>query len=150
MNNDGMAVGTISLENIKKISGRHSFAFKVLRYDFSEFNFNVDENPNSQPDVINIKNSNFDIKENDKRIYLFSIVRPAGKYEFNLIQIHINTGSMQSVHTLPIKVPFKIEKGKITYVGEINFKVKKAQVQLIDNVEYDRKLFQDRYPDIKF
>ncbi|WP_374542277.1 hypothetical protein [Flavobacterium sp.] len=152
---EGMIVGTISIENRKKIAERHSFRFKreglpnILTsklVDSLKIN-NVWENSYNS---IVVGNSSGDFKEDEKQVFLFSIVKPAGKYEFYEIEIFLNTGYMQSTWNMPIKMPIEIEEGKVKYLGEINLKVKKGELRLLNNIERDRIKFKEKFPDIKF
>lgn len=56
--------------------------------------------------------------------YLFAIERPEGDYEFSGIRLFTNSGiaMLQRNDNLNgFSIPFKVNKGEITYVGNINF-----------------------------
>lgn len=58
------------------------------------------------------------------RTYLFAIERPEGDYEFSGIRLFTNSGFaiLQRNDILNgFSIPFKVNKGEITYVGNINF-----------------------------
>jgi hypothetical protein len=99
---------------------------------------------------INFGNSNGDFKEGDKNVFLFNIVKTAGRYKIYEIETFLNTGSMQSTKKIPVDIKFEIVAGKIKYLGEINHKVKENITQIVDNIERDRLKFQEKNPNIKF
>jgi hypothetical protein len=152
---EGMLVGTISLENRKSIAGRHSFSFNKANLP-NELNVVIHDSLKNKPnysdyyDNVNLMNGEGDFEEDGKLIYLFNIVKPAGKYKFYQINIFLNSGNMQSSWTMPIEIPFQIEEGKTKYIGEINLKVKKGELQILNKIDRDRLKFKEKYPTINF
>lgn len=151
---DGMIVGTISLEDRKSIASGHYFFFgndsiknkvaakeydAVMKYNSTKWKYGVI-----------IQNSRGDFKEDKKEVYMFTIVKPAGKYSFYELEIFLNSGYMQSHWKMPLDMSFEIEAGKTKYLGEINLKVKKGEIQIIDNIERDRIKFKEKFPNISF
>ena len=56
--------------------------------------------------------------------YLFAIERPEGDYEFSGIRLFTNSGIailQRNDNLNGFSIPFKVSKGEITYVGNINF-----------------------------
>lgn len=56
--------------------------------------------------------------------YLFAIERPEGDYEFSGIRLFTNSGIallQRNDNLNGFSIPFKVNKGEITYVGNINF-----------------------------
>lgn len=56
--------------------------------------------------------------------YLFAIERPEGDYEFSGIRLFTNSGVavlQRNDNLNGFSIPFKVNKGEITYVGNINF-----------------------------
>ena len=56
--------------------------------------------------------------------YLFAIERPEGDYEFSGIRLFTNSGVallQRNDNLNGFLIPFKVNKGEITYVGNINF-----------------------------
>lgn len=153
-NKEGMIVGTISLEDKKSIATGHYFFFAndsirnkialreydaIMKYNSTKWKYGVI-----------IQNSAADFKEDQKSVYLFTIVKPPGKYNFYEFELFLNSGYMQSTWKMPIDLPFEIEAGKTKYLGEINLKVKKGELQLIDRIERDRIRFKQKFPHIIF
>ena len=152
---EGMLVGTISLENKKSIAGRHSFSFNKANLP-NELNVVIHDSLKDKPnysdyyDNVNLMNGQNDFEEDGKLIYLFNIVKPAGKYKFYEVDIFLNSGYMQSTWTMPVEIPFELEEGKTKYIGEINLKVKKGELQILNKLDRDRLKFKEKYPTINF
>nr|WP_315220921.1 hypothetical protein [uncultured Flavobacterium sp.] len=152
---EGMLVGTISLENRRIISP--DFVFRIKKKDLPHIlTVKVNDSLKALGDYqynyggIIIDKAKGDFIENDKWVYLFNIVRPAGKYEFHQLSLLLNTGYMQSTHNLPMQIPLEIEEGKIKYIGEIKLNVKKGEIEVLDKIERDRIKFKEKYPSIIF
>jgi hypothetical protein len=96
------------------------------------------------------KLSNGDFREDGKWIFLYTITKPAGKYNFYEIEIFLNSGYGQSTWKMPVEIPFEIEEGKVKYLGELNLNVKKGEIRLLDKIDRDRTKFQELYPSIVF
>ena len=152
---EGMIVGSFSLENRNTISP--SFKLNYIQIE-SETSTNMfadllNENKTNflyNPGQVNFGSSNGDFKEGDKNVFLFNIVKTAGKYRIYEIEAFLNTGYMQSTKKLPVDIKFEIVAGKIKYLGEINYNVKESIIKIIDNIERDRLKFQEINPKIKF
>lgn len=153
-NREGMIVGTISLEDRKLIATGHYFFYAndSIRNKIAEREYDATLKSNSTKwnHGIIISNSNGDFKEGEKQIYLFTIVRPEGKFNFYEIEIFLNSGYMQSSWKLPIDLPFEIQAGKTKYIGELNLKVKKGAFQVLNEIDRDRMLFLEKFPAIIF
>ncbi len=151
---EGMIVGTISLEDRKAIASGHFFYFANdsirNKIAIKEYDATMKYNSTKWKYGIIIQNSKGDFTEEKKWVYMFSIVKPEGKYKFYELEIFLNSGSMQSTWTMPIDLPFEIEAGKTKYIGEINLKVKKGEIKIIDNIERDRIKFKEKFPNIIF
>ena len=153
---NGMLLGTISLEDRKFFAAGHYFYFandslrnviseKEQDYFFRKFSGKV-----KTDNRISILNASPDFKEGDKWVYLFNLVRPAGAYSIYEVEIYSNSGTAQSSIRVPVHIPFEIEPGKISYIGEINFKGKTGHIQVLDQRERDRARFKEKAPDIDF
>ena len=151
---EGLIVGTISLENRKRIASGHYFYFAndsiKNKLAIKEWDARMTYNSTKWKYGIIIENSKGDFSEGKKWVYLFSISKPAGKYNFYEIEIFLNSGAMQSTWKIPIDLPFEIEAGKTKYIGEINLNVKNAQIQIINNLVRDRIKFKEKFPEIVF
>jgi hypothetical protein len=151
---DGMIVGTISLEDRKSTASGHYFFFGndsiKKKIALKEYDAPLTYNSTKWKYGLIIRNSKGNFKEGKKDVYLFNIVKPAGKYSFYELEIFLNSGYMQSTLKMPIDLPFEIEAGKTKYIGEINLKVKKGQIQIIDNITRDRIKFKEKFPNIVF
>jgi hypothetical protein len=152
---EGMIVGTISLENRKTISATNVFFYKkdglprILSVKIVD-SLKAIGNYKDNYDGIVIDKEKGDFIEDNKWIYLFNIVKPSGKYSFYERYILLNTGSMQSRREIPMQIPFEIEEGKIKYIGEIKLNVKKGEIEILNKIERDRKIFKEKFPNIEF
>ena len=151
---EGMIVGTISLEDRKSIATGHYFYYAndsiKSKLVLKEYDATMKYNSTKWKYGIIIHNSKGDFTEDKKRVYMFTIVKPEGKYNFYEIEIFLNSGYMQSTWKMPINLPFEIEAGKVKYIGEINFKVKKGELNIIDKIERDRMKIKEKFPNISF
>lgn len=151
---EGMIVGTISLEDRKSIASGHYFYYAndsiKNKLALKEYDAIMAYNSTKWKYGIIIRNSEGDFTEDKKWGYMFTIVKPEGKYNFYEIEIFLNSGYMQSTWKIPINLPFEIEAGKVKYIGEINLKVKKGELNIIDKIERDRMKFKEKFPNISF
>ena len=152
---EGMIVGTISLENRKLIATGHYFFYandsirnlvRTKEYDGGM----LKKNSTKYNYGLIIQNNNGDFREDGKWIFLYSIKKPAGKYNFYEIEIFLNSGYMQSTWKMPIEIPFEVEEGKIKYLGELNLNVKNGTIRILDKIDRDRAKFKELYPSIVF
>ncbi|MBS7233945.1 hypothetical protein KHA90_23325 [Flavobacterium psychroterrae] len=137
---EGMLVGTISLENRRTISP--DFVFRIKKKVLpSILTVKIHDSLKALGDYqynyggIVIDKAKGDFVEDEKWVYLFNIVRPAGKYDFYQLSLLLNTGYMKSTHDLPMEIPLEIEEGKIKYIGEIKLNVKKGEIKVLNNID---------------
>ena len=151
---EGMIVGTISLEDRKSIATGHYFFYAndsiKKKLAIKEYDAALNYNSTKWKYGIIIQNLKGDFTEDKKWVYMFTIVKPEGKYNFYEIEIFLNSGYMQSTWKMPINIPYEIEAGKVKYIGEINLKVKKGTLDIIDKIERDRIKFKEKFPNISF
>lgn len=154
--NEGMIAGSFSLENRKTIAPSYKLNYVQIESESNSGMFANKLEENSKTNFLYNRGQvdfgimNGDFKEGDKNVYLFNIVNKSGKYKFYEIEAFLNTGAMQSTSKLPIDIKFEIVRGKINYLGEINYNVKQAYVKLLDQIERDRLKFIEINPKIKF
>lgn len=137
---EGMIVGTICIE--KKMYNIFTFNYC---YDVPSIN----NYPNSK-DFFTYKNSNGDFNENGNVYYLFTIAKPAGKYKFFEIKIFNNMRNDPSTIKIPIDMKFEIEKGKVTYFGELKINTQKKSYTRESQIDRDREWFAKKIPQIQF
>ncbi|RTY83117.1 hypothetical protein EKL97_02970 [Flavobacterium sp. LS1P28] len=152
---EGMITGSFSLENRKTISPVYKINYVQIESETSTNMFadKLNEKKTNflyNPGQITFGSTNGDFTEDDKNVYLFNIVKTAGKYRIYEIEAFLNTGYMQSTKKIPVDIKFEIMAGKIKYLGEINYNVKENIIKIIDNIERDRLKFQEINPNIKF
>ena len=154
-NKEGMIVGTISLEDRKSwVSQLYFFYSNVDSSLVNSGNIkNNKQNKYKSDDVVKLDGTfkfvgNFE--ENGKLIFLFSIIRPEGKYSFNQLDLFKNSGYRQSMDGIKINYPFEIEKGKTKYIGELNVKLRAEEVRLLNSIDKDRLRFRALFPSINF
>lgn len=137
---EGMIVGTICIKN--KTYGGYTFFYTDDLQAVSDY-------PNLS-DSFTFKNSAGDYNEKDKTYYLFSIVKPKGKYKFAKIKIYDNATNKIMKFDIPLDLKFVIEEGKTTYFGELNVNTQEKKYTVEDQKERDSKWFQEKQPLIQF
>ena len=137
---EGMIVGTICIENRTHNSYTFSYADDIP---------SVNDYPISQ-ESFTYKDDRPDFKENGKSYFLFSIIKPSGKYKFFKIRIFTNTSDKISTIDIPINMKFQVEEGKTTYFGQMNINTKKKIYTVENNIDRDRTWFAKKAPQIQF
>lgn len=138
--NEGMIVGTICIE--KKL-------YNIFTFNYCNDVPAINNYPNSK-DSFTYKNSIGDFNENGNVYYLFSVVKPAGKYKFFEIKIFNNMRNDPSTIKIPIDMKFVVEKGKTTYFGELKVNTQKKSYTVENQLERDQKWFAEKAPQIQF
>ena len=137
---EGMIVGTICIEN--KTYNGYTFVWTDDLPAVADY-ANISEE-------ITYKNSQGDYKEKGKTYYLFSIVKPQGKYKFAKIKIFDNTREKQNQFEIPIDMKFEIEKGKTTYYGQLTINTQEKKYTFENKLDRDKEWFNKKTPQIKF
>jgi len=91
-----------------------------------------------------------DFKVGKEKIFLFNIVKPAGKYNFFELELFYNSGAIQSKEVIQIDYPFEIMEGETKYIGELDIDLNDYIIRLDNEIERDRKYFNSKFPTIKF
>lgn len=140
-NDEGMIVGTICIEN--KTYNGYTFVFTDAKPGIADY-ANISED-------LTFKNSPGDFKEKGKTYYLFSIVKPQGKYKFAKIKIFDNTRESQSHFDIPLNMmDFEIKKGKTTYYGQLTINTQEKKYIVENELERDKVWFNKKAPQIQF
>ncbi|WP_264519681.1 hypothetical protein [Flavobacterium sp. N1994] len=153
---EGMIAATLSLED-KRMMSEYTLKYEQINGTGSKSLF---------VDQLNLKKNDFvynngqvkfgysagDFKEGNKDVYLFNIIKPAGKYRIYELDIFHNSGSQlnQYNYKVPLDITFEIVEGKISYLGEINIFIKDKITKLINSIERDRVKFREINPNIIF
>ncbi len=137
---EGMVVGTMCIEN--KTYSAYTF---VYTDDLPA----VNDYPN-QTNTITFKNISGDFNENGNSYYLFTIVKPKGKFKFSKLKIYDNSGQKQAMFDYPLDFKFNVEEGKTSYFGQLNVNTKKKIFSVENQYERDQKWFAQKIPSIKF
>lgn len=99
-----------------------------------------------------------DFEDDKRKGVLFAFVLPAGAYHFVSYSLESGEGHWQP--TRPFSVPFKVEAGKVNYVGDIQLSVREGEglfgmraakggtFHFINSKDKDIPLLQNKYPDI--
>lgn len=138
-NNEGMIVGTICLES--KTYRSYTFEYKDVLPSISDYG-----NVNGQ---FSVRNAPGDFKERRKIYFLFTVVKPAGKYKFSKIKIYDNTRHEQMLFDIPLEMNFEIEKGKTTYFGQLTVNTKKKKYTVENKLDRDKTWFAQKLPQIQ-
>ncbi len=138
-NNEGMIVGSICIE--KKM-------YNIFSFYYSDDLPSVNNYPN-ESNSFTYKNSIGDFNENGNVYYLFSIVRPKGKYKFFKIKIFNNMRNDPSVIVIPVDMKFEIKPGETTYFGELKVNTRKKEYTVSNQLERDKLWFAKKKPEIQ-
>ena len=144
-NENGMIVGSIAFKNEKPIFNGYMFYYTGNGIDKITARKMIRINP-EQMVKMKFKPDFFD---GEKAVYYFSIEETGGKYSFSNFRIYENGGFIQSTADIPINIDFKIEKGKVKYLGEIYFDYNQSLIELNDETERDLKILNEKYPNLK-
>ncbi|MBC7523592.1 MAG: hypothetical protein H7239_04050 [Flavobacterium sp.] len=139
-NKEGMVVGTICIVN--KSYSEYSFLYTDDLPGINDY-------PNLS-NFITFKNTSGDFNEKGNSYYLFTIVKPNGKYKFAKLKIFDNSGQKQSRIEFPVDIKFNIEEGKTNYLGQLTIDTKKKSFTLENQLERDREWFTKKIPSIQF
>ena len=119
----GIVVGTISLENMRKITSVYYFF-----YSNDSIKALLANAPNKSKEkkirfnngvILHVNYRGRDFVVGEKCFYIFKIEKPIGEYSFyeiDLLRIPGYTYKV-STSTLPINLSFKIEENRVKYIG---------------------------------
>jgi len=153
---EGMIAATFSLDDKRALS---EYTLKYVQIEGSVFKSQFFDQLNEKKTDFVYNNgqvkfgySGGDFKEGDKDVYLFNIIKPAGKYRIYELDIFHNSGSQlnQYSHKIPLDITFEIVEGQINYLGEININIKEKVTKLLNRIDRDRGKFQEINPNIIF
>lgn len=112
----GMIIGAFSIKNEKPIFNGYGLYHSIIG---GKDKLNVEDRVWIVPEQVVKMKLNPDFFDGEKGVYYFAFKKPAGDYHFNAITLFQNGGLYSSNAGMRIDIPFNVEKGKITYVGEI-------------------------------
>lgn len=116
---NGIIMGSISFPKINPRFSSYFIRIKGLDQDEKIAAKNSTEIHISISQIIEVKHRG---QLDNGLTYLFAIERPAGKYEIPSIRLFTNNGIVTSTGYSPsFSIPFDVNKGKITYIGNIIF-----------------------------
>lgn len=142
---EGLVIGAFSIKNEKPIFNGYGLYHTSL--DFQEkqtVNNRVWITP-EQTIKMKLKPDFFD---QDKGVYYFAFKKSPGNYAFNVVNLFANGGMFSDSYNLPINFPFKVEKGKITYVGEIFLDYRNKNIEQNFLQERDITNLKEKFPNI--
>ncbi|WP_445454507.1 hypothetical protein [Flavobacterium sp. 25HG05S-40] len=142
--NDGMIIGTIAFENKKPIFNQYFFHY----LGENDKSISTSKMITIRPEQMVAMKFKPDFFDENKAVYFFSITEVQGKYRFTTLRLHENGGYIQSHGQVPINIDFKIEKGKVKYLGEIYFNYSYGTLKLNDEKERDIQKFKEKYPNL--
>jgi len=140
----GVIVGTIAIENEKPIFNQYFFHYVNIK----DFRIGINKMITVRPEQTIKMKFKPDFVDDTKAVYYFSIIQNPGDYEFTVLRLHANGGFIQSEAHVAMEIPFKVEKGKVKYLGEIYFNYNQGILQLVDKKERDIKKFNEKYPNL--
>ena len=144
-NENGMIVGSIAFKNEKPIFNGYMFYYTGNGIEKITARKMIRINP-AQMVKMKFKPDFFD---GEKAVYYFSIQEPEGEYSFSNFRIHENGGYSQSTADISINIDFKIEKGKVKYLGEIYVDYNQSLIELNNEKARDLKNLNEKYPNLK-
>lgn len=143
-NDSGMIIGSIAFKNEKPIFNGYMFYYTGNGIKRITANKMVRINP-EQMAKMKFKP---DFCDGDKAVYYFSIQESEGQYSFSNFRIHENGGYVQSTVDIPIDIEFKIEKGKVKYLGEIYVDYNQSLIELNDEKKRDLIKLKEKHPNL--
>lgn len=85
--------------------------------------------------------------DKDVATYYFFFEREPGDYEFSTINVYSQGYMYSTLYSATISLPFKIEAGKMKYLGEIIFNPKgNSFISVKDEYDRDLQKFLEKYP----
>ena len=148
----GLVVGTITFEGEKPVNDIYRFFYEPTKGD-KKF---IRKNDGKVEIKARVKNeSAYNGDFNDNKTYLFVIESAPGSYAFNQYNYldHIGyTGTVSS--SKKFAIPFNVEAGKITYIGELTYKENatpgEPRIYIWDKFSRDIAAFKNKYPQINW
>jgi len=137
---EGMVVGTLCIEN----KNYTDYTFK-----YSDDVPSINDYPNDS-NMFTIQYGMPHFVVNKKAYFLFSIVKPAGKYKYYRVQALNYVGQEVKKLDVDMDIKFDVVPGKTTYLGQINVNVDKKEFSVEDQIERDRTWFAKKVPQIQF
>jgi len=144
-NESGMIIGSIAFKNEKPIFNGYMFYYTGNGIKKITANKMVRINPEQ---MVKMKFKP-DFYDGDKAVYYFSIQESEGQYSFSNFRIHENGGFVQSTGDIPIDIEFKIEKGKVKYLGEIYVDYNQSLIELNDEKSRDLMKLKEKFPNLR-
>jgi len=145
LNNQGMVIGALSFKNEKPIFNAYSLFYTGENITDLSIKNRIYITP-EQMVKMKFKPDFFD---NEKAVYYFSITEKEGQYTFSSFSVFMNGGYIQKNGSVPINIPFKIEKNKVLYIGEIYVDYNKNKIILVDKKDRDIPRLKAKYPNLK-
>ena len=163
--NEGIAVGCFSMDSKDHFitKTRYDLYFNAVNQPIPNEIKEIKKNSITiTPPGMVSKSKKSDLLENGYYNYYFIVKNIAGEYKFFLL----GTEYPQQVYgkfleMIKMNIPFKIEKGKAKYIGNIRFSIEYKNktnedssnydysFQLLDNFERDKVHIKMIYPDIE-
>ena len=144
--NEGMIIGSISIENVKPIFNGYFLNFKQDSLDSKS----RDNRISIRPEQLYKMKFKPDLFDGTKAVHFFGLRRPAGKYHFTVLELFRNGGMVISNTKIPFDLDFEIKPGEINYIGEVEFNYHLGQLRLNHKSERDLPILKDRFPDISW
>ena len=142
---EGMIVGTIAFKNEKPIFNGYSFYY----LGENDTKLTVAKRIYIVPEQIVKMKFKPNFYDEEKAVYYFSITQPPGNYKFVSLGLFENGGYIQSNSSLPMNVDFKIEKGKVKYIGEIYLDYRNQVILLNNQRSRDIPKLQEQFQNLK-
>ncbi len=141
---NGIIVGTIAFENKKPIFNQYFFHY----LGENDKSITTRKMITIRPEQMVFMMFKPDFFDESKAVYYFSITEKQGEYRFTTLRLHENGGYIQSQIEVPMNIDFKIERGKVKYLGEIYFSYGGQILKLNDKKERDIPKFKEQYPNL--
>lgn len=143
--NEGLVIGAFSIKNEKPIF--NGYGLHYTSTDFQE-KLTVNNRVWIVPEQMISMKLKPDFFDGEKGVYYFAFKKPPGNYTFQLVSLFVNGGMFTENSSIPINFPFKVEKGKITYVGEIYLDYRQRSVVQNFTNERDFPKLKEKFPSI--
>ena len=143
----GLIIGAFAIKNEKPIF--NGYGLYHTSTDFSE-KISVANRLWFVPEQMVKMKLKPDFFDGDKGVYYFAFKKDPGNYTFNILNMFENGGMYSGNANLQFDIPFKAEKGKITYVGEIYLDYRASSVTRDFLRERDLTKLKEKFPSLNW
>jgi hypothetical protein len=139
---EGIVIGAISVDKRTYSHGVHLYYSKIGETDKKK-TYSIKIIP---PQLVHVHYKP-DFFDGFKAVHYFKIKKPKGQYAFYAKMIEHHKVNEYGYATGRIDFPFEVEKGKIKYIGELNF-TENESFEANKNPERDLNKLKEMFPSL--